>query len=150
MTGKDASEQQACIFCKIVRGQIPSAFVLQTDGAVAFMDINPVNRGHILVVPRAHHVDLTDIPEDLAAHVGSLLPRLCRAVKQATAAEGFNVIVNNGRVAGQTVFHGHWHIIPRWHDDAVRWPWPHVQYAGDELARLQSAIQRALEAGPAA
>src|SRR6185312_8213130 len=90
-----------CVFCKIVRGEIPSAVVLETDDAVAFLDINPVNKGHVLLVPRAHHADLTELPEALAAHAGSLLPRLCRAVKKATGADGFNLIVNNGRAAGQ-------------------------------------------------
>jgi histidine triad (HIT) family protein len=133
-----------CIFCKIVRGEIPSTVVLETDDAVAFLDINPVNKGHVLLVPRAHHADLAELPEPLAAHVGSLLPRLCRAVKAATGADGYNVIVNNGRAAGQTVFHGHWHLIPRWHDDRVNWPWPHNSYAGDELAQMRFAITRAL------
>ncbi len=102
-----------CIFCKIVQGTISSARVLETDQAVAFLDINPINPGHVLLVPRTHHAHLGELPEEVAARVGSLLPRLFRAVAAATGAEGFNVIMNNGRVAGQTICHGHWHIIPR-------------------------------------
>jgi histidine triad (HIT) family protein len=137
--------EPTCIFCKIVRGEIPSARVLETDHAIAFLDINPVNRGHVLVVPRAHHRNLTELPEELAAHVGSLLPRLCRAVRAATGADGLNVIVNNGLAAGQTVDHGHWHIIPRFHDDPVDWPWPHSEYVGDELAQMRFRIERELD-----
>jgi histidine triad (HIT) family protein len=139
-----------CVFCKIVRGEIPSAVVLETDDAVAFLDIRPVNKGHVLLVPRAHHADLSELPEPLASHVGSLLPRLCRAVKAATGADGLNVIVNNGRAAGQTVDHGHWHVIPRWHNDPVHWPWPHSEYAGDEMGQMRLAIERELNPGKGA
>jgi histidine triad (HIT) family protein len=133
-----------CIFCKIVRGEIPSAVVMETEDAVVFMDIRPVNKGHVLVVPRAHHADLTELPPGLAAHVGGLLPGLCRAVVKATGADGFNLIVNNGAAAGQTVAHGHWHVIPRFAADAVNWPWPHGDYVGDELGQMRFAIEREL------
>jgi histidine triad (HIT) family protein len=144
MMSKPHMSHTNCIFCKIVRGEIPSSLVLETDEAVAFLDIHPVNLGHVLVVPRQHHADLTELPASLAGHVGALLPRLCRAVKKATGADGLNVIVNNGRVAGQTVDHGHWHIIPRFHGDPVDWPWPHSEYVGDELGQMRFRIEREL------
>ncbi|HEX8201908.1 MAG TPA: HIT family protein [Isosphaeraceae bacterium] len=140
------SHDPGCLFCKIARGEIPSARVLETEQAVAFLDIHPVNLGHVLLVPRAHHAHLGDLPEELAAHVGSLLPRLCRAVQKATGADGLNVVVNNGRAAGQTIDHSHWHVIPRAHDDAVNWPWPHAEYVGDELRQMRFRIER--ELGP--
>jgi histidine triad (HIT) family protein len=133
-----------CIFCKIVQGQIPSAKVLETDQAIAFLDIHPVNPGHVLIVPRAHHAHLSDLPDAIASHAGSLLPRLCRAVRAATGADGLNVIVNNGRSAGQTIDHVHWHIIPRFLDDAVNWPWPQGEYVGDELGQMQFRIEQEL------
>ena len=141
---KDHAARHDCLFCKIVQGAIPSATVLETGDAVAFLDIHPVNKGHVLVVPKAHHADLTELPEALAAHVASLLPRLCRAIRSATGADGFNVIVNNGSAAGQTVDHGHWHIIPRFHNDPVNWPWPHSDYVGDELGQMRFRIEREL------
>jgi histidine triad (HIT) family protein len=134
-----------CIFCKIVAGQIPSARVLETDQALAFLDIHPVLPGHTLIVPRAHHAVLSELPERVAAHVGSLLPRLCRAIQSATGAEGLNVIVNNGRAAGQTIDHCHWHIIPRFQDDPVNWPWPQGAYAGDEVNQMRFRIERELD-----
>jgi histidine triad (HIT) family protein len=134
----------ACIFCKIVRGEIPSAKVLETDHAVAFLDINPVIQGHVLLVPKAHHATLSELPDDLAAEAGRLVPRLARAIRAATGADGLNLIVNNGRAAGQTVDHGHWHLIPRFVDDPVDWPWPHSPYPGDELDRMRSRIEQAL------
>lgn len=129
-----------CIFCKLVRGEIPSARVLETDRAVAFLDIGPLNPGHVLVVPREHYESLPDLPDDLAAATAALLPRLCRAVRDATGAEGLNVLVNTGRVAGQSVDHVHWHIIPRHSGDALRWRWPAGRYQGDELEALRSRI----------
>ena len=122
-----------CIFCKIVRGEIPSARVLETAHAVAFLDINPVNPGHTLARthgsprPPGRAPGRDRRPRRLAS------PRLCRAVKAATGAEGLNVIINNGRAAGQTIDHCHWHIIPRFANDAVNWPWPQGEYSGDEL-----------------
>ena len=134
-----------CIFCKIVGGEIPSARLIETDEVIVFLDINPVNPGHTLLVPRGHHPQLSDLPDDVAAATGSLLPRLCRAIKAATGADGLNVVINNGQAAGQTIDHCHWHIIPRFLDDAVNWPWPHIPYTGDGLAQMKASIERALK-----
>ena len=141
-----SNDDQHCIFCKIVRGEIPSARLVETESAIAFLDINPVCHGHTLLLPKAHHAILAELTDELAGAVGALLPRLCRAVAAATGAEGLNVIVNNGRVAGQTIDHCHWHIIPRWSDDPVNWPWPHSQYSGDELEQMRFRIERELKA----
>ncbi len=142
----DSTQVSNCVFCKIVRGEIPSARVLETDQSVVFLDINPLNPGHTLVVPRAHHAHLGELPEELAAHAGSLLPRLCRVIKSATGAEGINVVINNGAVAGQTIHHCHWHIIPRFAHDAIHWPWPQGKYHGDELSQLRARIEDHLKA----
>jgi histidine triad (HIT) family protein len=142
MHGHDPS----CIFCRIVRGEIPSSKVLETEHALAFLDLNPVNPGHLLVVPKVHHADLSELPDDVAAETARLIPRLSRAIRAATGADGLNLVVNNGKVAGQTVFHGHWHLIPRHTDDAVRWPWPHVAYASGAMDEMLAKIGEALAA----
>jgi histidine triad (HIT) family protein len=139
-----SSADHHCIFCKIARGEIPSARVIETGDAVAFLDINPVSQGHTLLVPRAHHPRLSDLPDALSGAVGSLLPALCRAVAKATGAPGLNVIVNNGHAAGQTIDHCHWHIIPRFDGDPINWPWPHTEYSGDELEQMRFRIEREL------
>ncbi len=123
----------ACLFCKIVRGEIPSAKVLETDHAVAFLDINPVNRGHVLLVPKAHHATLADLPDDLAAETATARPparpgdpgrhRRRRPEPDRQQRPGRRPDVD----------HGHWHLIPRFVDDPVDWPWPHAEYSGDEL-----------------
>jgi histidine triad (HIT) family protein len=127
-----------------MRGEIPSARVLETNDAVAFLDIQPLNPGHTLVVPRSHHTHLAELPDELAAHVGSLLPQLCRAVKSVTGATGLNVLVNNGRVAGQTIDHCHWHIVPRFVGDRIHWPWIQGSYQGDEIGHMKAKIEQAL------
>ena len=128
------------IFAKIARGEIPAAKVLETDRALAFLDINPVNPGHVLLIPKDVFATVGDLPDDLAAHLGSLLPRLCRAVKAATGCDAVNIISNNGPVAGQTIFHVHWHIIPRFAEDAVRWPWPQIAYDEGGLDAMKATI----------
>jgi histidine triad (HIT) family protein len=145
VTSHAAPPQASCIFCKIIRGDILAAKVLETADAVAFLDIRPVLPGHVLLVPKQHHANLAELPEALAARTAALLPGLCRAIQAATGADGFNVIVNNGRAAGQVVDHGHWHIIPRFHDDPIDWPWPHSEYVGDELGQMCFRIRRALD-----
>jgi histidine triad (HIT) family protein len=145
VTEPQPAHHPRCIFCKIVQGQVPSARVLETDEAVAFLDIHPVIPGHTLLVPKTHHAHLSDLPDSIAGHAGSLLPRLCRAIRAATGADGLNVIVNNGRAAGQTIDHCHWHIIPRFEDDPVNWPWPQGEYAGDELGQMRFRIERELD-----
>ena len=134
----------SCLFCKISDGRIPSQRLYSDDVCTAFLDINPVNHGHVLIVPRHHHNDITELPSEIAAEVARVLPILAKAVVRATGADGFNVIINNGAVAGQTIFHGHWHIIPRFHDDSVNWPWPHSDYSGDQIHQIAFAIEREL------
>lgn len=107
-----------CLFCKIVAGEIPSIKVYEDSRVVAFMDINPINQGHLLVIPRNHAATIYDIePEDLTA-VYSAAQRLARALKKALDQPGLNLIQSNGRAASQVVDHFHLHLIPRWPDDA--------------------------------
>ncbi|TNJ26225.1 HIT family protein [Giardia muris] len=111
-----------CLFCKIARGEIPSKRVYAGPDVYAFMDINPVTRGHCLVIPRAHAVKLHELPSDAAASLGAALPKIAAAVCEATGASDYNVLNNNGMVAGQLVSHVHFHIIPRYSDDSYTHP----------------------------
>jgi histidine triad (HIT) family protein len=119
-----------CIFCKIVAGDIPSTKVHEDERTVAFMDVNPGARGHLLVVPREHAADLHAISdEDLAAVARTARDMAAKAVDRL-GAEGVNIIQNNGRAAWQTVFHYHVHVVPRWQDDPIHLPW--TPTPGDE------------------
>ncbi len=101
------------IFTRIINGEIPSYKVYEDPHVFAFLDINPLSRGHTLVVPRQEAVTLDQLSDDAAAAIGRVLPRLCRAVMKATGATAYNILQNNGPLAHQAVPHVHFHIIPR-------------------------------------
>lgn len=134
-----------CIFCKIATGEMPCTQVWADEEVVAFLDINPLAEGHTLVVPRAHAERLTDLTPSACAALFRRVPVLAAAVVAATGAEGFNVLQNNGRVAGQAVEHLHVHIIPRRSGDGLGYRWPARPAEPGELERLQRAIQGHLD-----
>ncbi|WP_123536653.1 HIT family protein [Halosimplex salinum] len=109
-----------CIFCSIVAGEIPSRTVYEDDDVLAFLDANPLAPGHTLVIPKAHHEHVQDMPSDLAGDVFAVLNRLVEPVESAVDADGSTVAFNNGEVAGQEVPHTHGHIVPRFEDDGSR------------------------------
>ena len=137
-------DMEDCIFCKIIGGEIPSAKILETDSVLAFMDINPVSRGHALIVPKAHYSAFPEIPVDILAQLGEAMQRIGTAVLSQLKSDGFNVLLNNGRAAGQLINHAHFHLVPRNAGDGVM-DWPPVRpYAEGEMeairARLASAV----------
>ncbi|MFV1959762.1 MAG: HIT family protein [Planctomycetota bacterium] len=139
------SPQEAdCIFCQIVAGRIPSARIHEDDQVLAFLDIGPLQPGHTLVIPKAHHERLTDMPPEAMAALGSVLPVVARAVMEVTQAEGFNVFQTNGACAGQVVGHVHFHVIPRRSDDGLGFRWKPGTYGEGEMEVLRRRIAAAL------
>jgi histidine triad (HIT) family protein len=127
-----------CIFCKIVAGELPATIVDEDERTLAFMDIAPATRGHVLVIPRAHSADLLDVDgEDLSA-VALAAQRVAGSIKERLGADGVNLLSSCGAAAWQTVFHFHVHVIPRYDDDPLRLPW--VPTAGDP-AQIMAAAQ---------
>ena len=129
-----------CIFCKIVAGELPATIVAEDERTVSFMDISPATRGHALVVPREHHVNLLEIAEEDLAAVAAAAQRLARRQTEALGADGVNLLNSCGSAGWQTVFHFHVHVIPRYADDPLRLPWvpspgdkDDIQAAGEEL-----------------
>jgi histidine triad (HIT) family protein len=112
-----------CVFCRIVSGELPSTRIDEDERTVAFMDINPATRGHVLVVPREHSADITDIEDADLAAVAAMGQRLARRQKERLGADGVNLLNSCGQVAWQTVFHFHLHVIPRYAGDPLRLPW---------------------------
>ena len=106
-----------CIFCELIHGGGEVSICYEDSQALAFLDIQPVNAGHVLVVPRQHYESLADVPADLARHLFDVALRLAPIVRRLAGADGLNVIVNSGASAGQDVFHYHVHVIPRRADD---------------------------------
>jgi histidine triad (HIT) family protein len=112
-----------CLFCKIIAGEIPGQIVDEDERTVAFMDINPATRGHVLVVPRRHARDLLEIEPDELAATAQAAQRLAQRAVDRLGADGVNLLNSCGAAAWQTVFHFHLHVIPRYADDPLRLPW---------------------------
>jgi histidine triad (HIT) family protein len=130
-----------CLFCKIVKGEIPSAQVYATDQVLAFLDIGPVQRGHTLIIPKAHYPDLWQVPKGLGQGLLLAMQVVGQAVMRATKADGLNVFMNNYQAAGQVVPHAHWHLIPRFEGDGLRL-WSQQEYESPEDMRsIAKAIQ---------
>ena len=133
-----------CIFCKIVSGEIPSVKVYEDEGFMAFMDIGPVNKGHVLVIPKKHAETFLDLTPDEAAELFRRVNMVARAVKEGLNADGLNIINNVGPVSGQEVFHVHVHIIPRFKDDGMKFGWRKLKYEGKEMEEYAERIRKAL------
>ncbi|CQR47037.1 HIT-like protein [Paraliobacillus sp. PM-2] len=103
-----------CIFCKIINGDIPSAKVYEDNDVYAFLDISQVTKGHTLVIPKTHVKDIYQTPEEVASNLFAQIPKISKGIKEAFQPEGINILSNTGEVAGQSVFHLHIHLIPRY------------------------------------
>lgn len=101
-----------CVFCKIVRNEVPASVVYEDEAVIAFLSNRPVNVGHTLVAPKRHYENIYEIPEEEAAYLFKIAKRIAKAVNEATDAEGIRIVQNNGEAAGQVVFHLHVHVIP--------------------------------------
>jgi histidine triad (HIT) family protein len=130
-----------CLFCKIVAGEVPAEKVAEDERTVAFMDINPATRGHLLVVPRKHARDLLDIEPDELAAVSQAAQRIAKRAVEALEADGLNLINSCGSAAWQTVFHFHMHVVPRYEDDPLRLPWVPAPGDQDEIKAAAARIR---------
>jgi|SRR5450755_2497644 histidine triad (HIT) family protein len=130
-----------CVFCKIVARELPARMVDQDERTITIMDINPATRGHALVIPRRHSVDLLEVePEDLSATVLAA-QRLALRVNERLASDGVNLLNCSGPAAWQTVFHFHLHVIPRYVHDPLRLPWTPTAGESDEMAAAAAELR---------
>jgi histidine triad (HIT) family protein len=131
-----------CIFCKIVAGELPATIVDEDERTIAFMDVNPANRGHALVVPREHSADLLSVDRDDLVAVTLAAQRLAGRVKERLGADGVNLVNSCGAVAWQSVFHFHVHVIPRYEGDPLRLPWVPAPGDPEEIAAAAQELSR--------
>ena len=131
---------QRCVFCSIAKGEVRAKIVYDDAHFSAFLDINPANPGHILVIPKQHYEVLPQIPDELLGAYMKLLKILAAAVFEATQAQGVNIIQNNGVAAGQAFPHVHIHIIPRFENDGIKLNWDAKKVTEKQLENLQSKI----------
>jgi len=133
-----------CIFCKIVRGEIPCYLVYEDAAVLAFLDIGPLAPGHLLLIPKNHYATMDELPEAEAQALGAVLPRLTSVVRRVTGAAGVNILQNNGRVAGQEVDHVHVHLIPRRDQDGLGYRWNPTKYAEGQAEALLKEYRQAM------
>ena len=141
----DLTSDPNCIFCKIVAGAIPSYKLYEDENILSFLDIGPLSHGHCLIIPKAHYVTINQMPDSLAGACMSLVPRLSRALVSTVDVDAWNVLQNNGKLAGQAVDHVHFHIIPRKTDDGLGFRWPAGQLDPGEADKLVEAITAHLD-----
>lgn len=130
------------IFSKIISGEIPATKVYEDAHTLAFLDIGPASRGHALVVPKQEFPDIYSMPPETLAHVMQAVQRVAHAIRDALQPDGMNIVQNNGAASGQTVFHYHVHVIPRWNGDDVMQPWKTLQLEQDEFQAIAESIRQ--------
>ena len=133
-----------CIFCKIVEGTIPSTKLFEDDSAIAILDINPITLGHSLYIAKEHYATLLDVPEGKLGGIVKNLQKVISALLKATGCEGFNIIQNNQRCAGQLVPHLHFHLVPRRPNDPIRFNWQIQPYQKEPSLKLAEDIKKTL------
>ncbi|MGE7024036.1 HIT family protein [Solibacillus cecembensis] len=136
-----------CLFCKIIDGQIPSLKVYEDEHVFAFMDIMPLTKGHTLLIPKTHCRDLFEMPEDVARNLYAAAPKVANAIKTAFNPVGMNTVNNNGAAAGQTVFHYHLHLIPRYDEKdglQVAWNSRQDEFPTEILTEIAGQIKASL------
>jgi len=132
-----------CIFCKIVAGEIPSTKVYEDEYVLAFMDIGPIVKGHVLVIPKVHYDPLTETPDEVLARCISVAKKVAQAQMSALGADGVNLHQANGSAAGQEVPHLHFHVIPRYNDDGHNWNWNAKEYDSvEEMGEKAEKLKR--------
>lgn len=135
---------EICVFCKILKGEIPSQSVYEDDKVTAFLDINPVNAGHTLIIPRQHYANFAETPDEVLAYMTKIAKKITPAILEAVSAPAFNVTFNSGPEAGQVVHHVHMHVIPRHADDGHQL-WKGEAYADGEMAATAEKIKEKIK-----
>lgn len=135
---------QGCVFCDIVKGQIPATKVYEDETVLAFLDIGPLSKGHTLVIPKQHFEKLHECPPELLGQISSCFGKIAQAITVGMGSEGYNLLCNNGRAAGQLVKHLHFHIVPRNSEDGIFNRWPASEYEEGEIELIATKIRKNL------
>lgn len=129
-----------CIFCKIANGEIPSKTLYEDEEFRVILDLGPAAKGHALILPKNHYANLYELPEETAVKVMRLAKKMAAQMKDKLNCDGFNLMQNNGETAGQTVFHFHMHLIPRYKDDGQKIGWKPGKPSQEELEEIKNQI----------
>jgi histidine triad (HIT) family protein len=134
-----------CIFCKIISGAIPAEILYENDKALAVLDINPIHYGHALILPKQHCKDFLELPEESYHSILQAAKIVTGALVQGLTLEGYNLFSNNGTIAGQSVFHFHLHVTPRYRDDNIRFVLDLKKYSDGDLQRYGTMIRKLIK-----
>lgn len=134
-------KDEACIFCKLAAGEIPSATIYEDQEFRVLLDLNPATRGHALILPKEHFMDIFEMPEEWVAKAFALAKRMSEKMKEVLGCDGLNIVQNNGAVAGQTVFHFHIHLIPRYENDGAGINWTQGTLTEEEKTEILRSFQ---------
>ena len=134
-----------CIFCNIVEHKAHSEILYESENVLSFLDINPVNFGHTLVITKKHYGDFISVPKNELAHVIKAVQTIAGVIKTKLNCDGFNIVINNGIAAGQTVKHFHFHIIPRFHNDDFRFKLNLKKYSDNLMKEYADKIRAELK-----
>jgi histidine triad (HIT) family protein len=129
-----------CIFCKIANGEIPSTTLYEDEDFRVILDMGPATRGHALLLPKEHYANLFELDDELAAKVLPTAKKVAGKVKAALGADGYNLVQNNGECAGQTVFHFHLHMIPRYENDHAGIEWNPGTVTKEEMEEIKGLV----------
>jgi histidine triad (HIT) family protein len=132
--------QNNCIFCRIIAGQIPSATIYEDEDFKVILDISPAAKGHAIILPKRHSDNLFELDDKSAAKALTVAKKVATAIKEEFHCDGINMLQNNGEAAGQSVFHFHIHLIPRYTSDTVKMSWSQGSYVDGELAEVAKSI----------
>lgn len=136
----------SCPFCRIIAGEARAEILLETKRSISFLDINPINFGHALVVSKEHFADFDELPEDVLLEITGSLKTVARAILDSVHPAGFNIFNNNGRAAGQSVFHFHFHVAPRYEGDGLKIrPNLKVYESPEQMAEYANMIRAKIE-----
>lgn len=133
-------KDDACIFCKIANGEIPSKTLYEDEDFRVILDLGPATKGHALILPKNHYANLYELPDETAAKVMKLAKKMATQMTEKLECDGFNLVQNNGEAAGQTVFHFHLHLIPRYKEDGQKIGWKPGSPSGEELEAIKNQI----------
>ena len=133
---------EECIFCRIANGKIPAAKIYEDKNIMSFLDIMPANKGHCLVVPKKHYETLLDISDEDLKNLILTAKNVAKALSLSIGNGSYNIVMNNGKEAGQMVAHAHIHIIPRFKGDRLRLKWSHKKYDEKEMKEIQEKIRK--------
>ena len=130
-----------CIFCKLANGEIETNTLYEDDDFRVIFDVSPATEGHVLILPKKHYANVFELPEELASKVYVLAKKVAAALKEITGCNGVNILQNNGEAAGQTVFHFHMHVIPRYHEEILKWNQKEInQETVDEIIKKAETL----------